>query len=693
MSIDIDQNAQKRYNNKRDIMRGGILVKRFYKLLSIMLSVILTVTLIPLNALAAPTVNQIINAATEIIMVNEGNYTTVVRDDNGALSIGKICWHATNALNLLKDIVALNPSQALEILGASLYNEIVTYSYWETRIPTKAEASAISVLLSTAESRRVQDETAWRYISDYVNHGMKLGITEPEALIFFADFENQNGRGGAASYYYEVMRACGKINLATLYECSSKNSRRTRTYNFCATVNWNNYTDSPSYIEDAQPPDISDVSVSEITSKGYTVSCKTSDNEGVTAVFFAVFYKTDGADTAKWYKVENTANAVFTVNVSEFGGKTGDYSTYIYAFDEAGNYSYVQLNDINVPSAIPVVPPFGLTVSAVKKDGEIKWQASASNGSGNYLYSFVVYRDGVAVSRRAASDFSDFTYYYNQNGSYNAVVTVTDTVSGESVQTTSAKTDIFTPIEVYSFESATKSVMLNESVTWTLNAGGGEGKLKFSYTVYNGDKIVYSSEFSGKNVFLFKPEADGLYNVTATVMDERLQVVTQKSTDVVVIKPLTVQNASFTADYAVAGAVVECKAEVDGGYGNYECVFKVYLDGELLITSPVSDVCEYSFTVEKAGNYSFTVEVTDGEFTATGEAANLKTDLQAAKGDANCDSKVTALDARHALRVSAGLEVQPEALFYAADVNGDGKITAADARLILRYVARLENII
>ena len=112
------------------------------------MAIILIITAYPLTVSASPSFNQMVNAATEIIMSNEGNYTTVVRNDVGALSIGKICWHATNALNLLKDIVAMNPSQAVTILGASLYNEIVTSTYWESKIPTTEEANAISMLLA-----------------------------------------------------------------------------------------------------------------------------------------------------------------------------------------------------------------------------------------------------------------------------------------------------------------------------------------------------------------------------------------------------------------------------------------------------------------------------------------------------------------------------------------------------------------
>ena len=60
------------------------------------------------------------------------------------------------------------------------------------------------------------------------------------------------------------------------------------------------------------------------------------------------------------------------------------------------------------------------------------------------------------------------------------------------------------------------------------------------------------------------------------------------------------------------------------------------------------------------------------------------------KGDVNGDGKITAADARKALRASARLENLNEKEKSAADINGDGKVTADDARTILRKSARLE---
>lgn len=61
-------------------------------------------------------------------------------------------------------------------------------------------------------------------------------------------------------------------------------------------------------------------------------------------------------------------------------------------------------------------------------------------------------------------------------------------------------------------------------------------------------------------------------------------------------------------------------------------------------------------------------------------------------GDVNRDNKITAADARLALRASVELEKLDEEAKKLADVNFDDKITAADARSILRASVGLETL-
>ena len=59
-------------------------------------------------------------------------------------------------------------------------------------------------------------------------------------------------------------------------------------------------------------------------------------------------------------------------------------------------------------------------------------------------------------------------------------------------------------------------------------------------------------------------------------------------------------------------------------------------------------------------------------------------------GDSNGDGKLTAADARIALRAAVRLEPITDALLETSDINRDGAITASDARSILRAAVKLE---
>lgn len=80
---------------------------------------------------------------------------------------------------------------------------------------------------------------------------------------------------------------------------------------------------------------------------------------------------------------------------------------------------------------------------------------------------------------------------------------------------------------------------------------------------------------------------------------------------------------------------------------------------------------------------SYTINVT--------QASNPDDLSSSIMGDVNSDGKVTAADARLALRVSARLESISKECESLADVNGDNKVTASDARFILRVAASLEK--
>lgn len=121
----------------------------------------------------------------------------------------------------------------------------------------------------------------------------------------------------------------------------------------------------------------------------------------------------------------------------------------------------------------------------------------------------------------------------------------------------------------------------------------------------------------------------------------------------------------------------------------------IYLMGTILYPDSTSKeestTPGYVFTTGKNDSETttkkpaYTTVPTENYVTTTEKQPQYKT------GDVDADGKVTAKDARLALRAGARIQLLEGVAFSAADVNGDGRITANDARSILRYSAKITN--
>ncbi len=187
--------------------------------------------------------DRALEAALQLLYQNEGSYGSVNPDDNGAVSIGKIQWHATRALDLTKTIAALNPSSALRILGEALYGEILSSSDWSGRTVSESEQNALSALLVTPEGKQAQDELAEKDVSAYLSAGRALGLRNTAVLIYYADLRNQGGPRISRRIAEQAAQAAGSYDAVTLDDIHSAALadsalgnyplRRGRTYNYC----------------------------------------------------------------------------------------------------------------------------------------------------------------------------------------------------------------------------------------------------------------------------------------------------------------------------------------------------------------------------------------------------------------------------------------------------------------------------
>lgn len=122
---------------------------------------------------------------------------------------------------------------------------------------------------------------------------------------------------------------------------------RTHIYAYDAAGNSTPIAVNDIYI-DRTAPVISNVQVTDIDSKGYTVTCTVEDvSSGVNKVQFPTWTTANGQDdlAVNWWDnpsikgVQNGTTWSFRVNIADHNNESGFYRTHIYAYDEAGNRS------------------------------------------------------------------------------------------------------------------------------------------------------------------------------------------------------------------------------------------------------------------------------------------------------------------------------------------------------------------
>jgi len=114
---------------------------------------------------------------------------------------------------------------------------------WNNKIITSdTDYKALKQLLSTNESKEVQDEMSQNDVEKYINHGIELGITDNRALIYFADLENQGG-AGASARIANTFSDKSTITLEILHRAALADrvmgkykKRRNKTYNECLNI-------------------------------------------------------------------------------------------------------------------------------------------------------------------------------------------------------------------------------------------------------------------------------------------------------------------------------------------------------------------------------------------------------------------------------------------------------------------------
>lgn len=128
-------------------------------------------------------------------------------------------------------------------------------------------------------------------------------------------------------------------------------------------------------VRDKDGPVISDVKVTNVTNKGYDVSCKVTDPSGVDRVMFPTWTTANGQDDLlrDWNtnpKARGTQNGdtwTFHVDIADHNNEGGEYGTDIHAYDKYGNANSLGAPRVSIDTEAPVIS--NVKVSNITTEG------------------------------------------------------------------------------------------------------------------------------------------------------------------------------------------------------------------------------------------------------------------------------------------------------------------------------------
>ncbi len=225
----------------------------------------------------AVTLEEMTSAAIECIISHEGTYNSINPNDCGAVSVGKLQWHADRALFLMRKTCEKNPTFAAATLGSTFYNEVMSATSWNYRVFSSSETSAAAALLGSEYGIQAQDETAAADVQNYIISGQNMGLTDAGALVLYADIYNF-GCGIAARIAKRAASYTGSyatVTLDAMYQAAMNDSYGSnsafvsRTNKIYANLSGKNWGDSSVTTTTTTLPT---ESFSEVGAGTYTVS-------------------------------------------------------------------------------------------------------------------------------------------------------------------------------------------------------------------------------------------------------------------------------------------------------------------------------------------------------------------------------------------------------------------------------------
>ena len=186
-----------------------------------------------------------------------------------------------------------------------------------------------------------------------------------------------------------------------------------------------------------EAPVISNAKITNVSRSGYTVTCTVTDDNAVDRVLMPTWSENNGQDDLIWYTANRTGNTyTIEVDMMNHNYDTGKINTDIYAYDDEGEYSKLELDTKIEENQAPVISDVKIinvtsdeytVISKVTDDLEVvrvqmpTW--TVNNGQDDIVWHEAELKNGVAtftVNRKDHNfeygDYITHIYAYDREG-------------------------------------------------------------------------------------------------------------------------------------------------------------------------------------------------------------------------------------------------------------------------------------
>lgn len=330
-----------------------------------------------------------------------------------------------------------------------------------------------------------------------------------------------------------------------------------------------------------------------------------------------------------------SGNYLYKYTVSKDGSivSVKDFSSdkaYSFAPNAAGNYivnAYLKDAALTKPydesAAMSLVVTNYASVGGFSESSQqvlvgqpIAFNGSGADGTGRYLYKYVITNNGNPAIAKDFDASSSFSFTPSTAGTYTASLFIKDVLSDKPYD--NVKDINFTAYQAPSINSFTENKtidLLGQNINFNTLGQNGSGSYLFKYVVTNAadGTIVYTQDYSNSNSCAYNPTAPGNFNVTVYLKDilSTKDYEDSKALNFTIVNTPSISGFNLDKPQILLGQSSNVNLNIQGGSSNYLYRYEVTKNGAIVYTKDYSSDSTLAYAPTEASNYKINVFVKD----------------------------------------------------------------------------------